>query len=455
MVLTSFAEVISIGAVLPFLGVLTSPERIFTHQAAQRFIQALGINDPVQLLLALTIAFGLAILTAGVMRLLLVWASTRLSFAIGADLSINIYRRTLYQPYSVHCSRNSSEVINGISGKVNSVIGSIIVPCLMLITSSTMLIAILITLVAIEPSIAFAAFGGFGVIYLSIIYLTRKKLLLNSQLIARESTNVIRSLQEGLGGIRDILIDGSQEAYCQIYRCADSRLRLAQGNNSFVSASPRYAMEALGMLLIAILAFVLSHQQDGIGNTIPVLGALALGAQRLLPALQQAYAAWSNIRGGQISLQDTLELLNQPLPIHANSLPVAPISFRHQISLKQLGFRYSNQTNHVLRRVDLKIVKGSRVGFIGYTGSGKSTLIDIVMGLLVPTEGSLEVDGQVITSVNSRAWQAHIAHVPQSIFLADSSIAENIAFGVPKEQINMKQVRAAAEQGLLLLHTHR
>jgi ABC-type bacteriocin/lantibiotic exporter with double-glycine peptidase domain len=446
MVLTSFAEVISIGSVIPFLGVLTSPERIFSHQAVQPFNQALGLNEPVQLLLPLTVIFGLAILMAGVMRLVLVWASTRLSFAVGADLSISIYRRTLYQPYSVHCSRNSSEVISGISSKVNSVIGSIIVPTLMLITSSVMLISILIALLAIEPTLALAAFGGFGVIYLLIIYLTRKQLLLDSQLIARESTNVIRSLQEGLGGIRDILLDGSQEAYCQIYRRADLRLRRAQGNNSFVSASPRYAMEALGMVLIAILAFLLSQQSDGIRNTIPILGALALGAQRLLPALQQAYAAWSHIRGGQTSLQDTLEFLSQPLPNHANSSPAAPITFEHAINLKQLGFRYNEKTNYVLRQVNISIPKGSRFGFIGLTGSGKSTLLDIIMGLLEPTEGSLDIDGQVVTASNSRAWQEHIAHVPQAIFLSDNTIEANIAFGVPHDRIDRVRVRWAAQQ---------
>lgn len=446
MVLTSFAEVISIGSVLPFLGVLTSPERIFAHQAAQPFIQALGLNESAQLLLPLTIAFGFAALSAGVMRLLLLWASTKLSFAVGADLSISIYRRTLYQPYSVHCARNSGEVINGISGKVNSVIGGIIVPTLTLITSSVMLIIILIALLAVEPTIALVAFGGFGMIYLLIIYLTRKQLLLDSQLIARESTNLIKSLQEGLGGIRDILLDGSQETYCQIYRNADLRLRRAQGNNSFVSASPRYAMEALGMLLIAILAFLLSQQPDGIGKTIPILGALALGAQRLLPALQQAYAAWSYIRGAQVSLQDALEFLDQPLPIHAEQSTVSPITFKHEICLKQLGFRYNTQTSYVLRQMNLSIPKGSRVGFIGSTGSGKSTLLDIVMGLLQPTEGSLEIDGRAVNITNNRAWQAHIAHVPQAIFLSDNTIEANIALGVPNDQIDHDRVRKAAQQ---------
>ncbi len=446
MVFASFAEAISIGAVLPFLGVLTAPERIFEHAAAQPFIQAFGLTEPQQLLLPLTLLFGAAAILAGIMRLLLLWVSTRLSFATGADLGISIYRRTLYQPYAVHCARNSSEVITGISTKANQVIYSTILPALTLISSGIMLVVILFALLAVNPVIALVAFGGFGLIYALIIYLTRRRLLTGSQRIAHESTQVIKSLQEGLGGIRDVLIDGSQAVYCRIYRNADLPLRRAQGNNLFISSSPRFGMEALGMLLIALLAYSLAQQADGITRAIPVLGALALGAQRLLPVLQQAYGAWSQIRGGQVSLQDTLILLDQPLPIYAKQSEKQALAFRQHIQLQNLAFRYSAETPWVLRDINLTIPKGGRIGFMGTTGSGKSTLTDIVMGLLQPTEGVLTIDDQVITPENGRAWQRHIAHVPQSIFLSDSTVAENIAFGIPKKQIDHARVRIAAQQ---------
>jgi ABC-type bacteriocin/lantibiotic exporter with double-glycine peptidase domain len=445
MIIASFAEILSIGAVLPFLAILTDPARVFAHPSAQPIIQAFGLTEPTQLLLPLTIAFGLAALIAGAMRLLLLWASIRLSYAAGADLSISIYRRTLYQPYAVHVACNSSEIINGISSKASSAAYTINM-ILNLISSGTMLLCILVALVSVDPVTALVAFGGFGLIYASIIKLTRNSLFINSKIIARESTFVIKSLQEGLGGIRDVLIDGSQAAYCQIYRNADQPLRRAQGINSFINYGPRYAMEALGMLLIASLAFALAHQSEGIAKAIPVLGALALGAQRLLPVLQQAYGSWSGIRGGQASLQDALDLLDQPLPEYADQPPAKPMPFRQEISLKQISFRFSPQTPWVFKNLNLNIPKGGRVGFIGVTGSGKSTLLDIVMGLLQPTGGVLEIDGQVVAPINHRSWQAHIAHVPQAIFLADSSIEENIAFGVPKEQIDQVLVRQAAQQ---------
>jgi ATP-binding cassette subfamily B protein len=337
-------------------------------------------------------------------------------------------------------------VINGISGKANGVIYSIIVPTLTLISSSVMLVAILIALLSVQPVIALAAFGGFGLIYAVIIRLTRKQLLVDSLCAARETTQVIKSLQEGLGGIRDVLIDGSQAAYCQIYRNADLPLRRAQGSSLFISSSPRYGMEALGMLLIAALAYSLAQQANGIGKAIPILGALALGAQRLLPVLQQAYGAWTQMNSGQVSLKDTLELLDQPLPDYANHPIAEKLPFNHTITLNQLDFRYSLQTPYVLKQLNLTITKGSRVGFIGTTGSGKSTLLDIVMGLLQPTSGTLEIDGQSITLINQRAWQLHIAHVPQAIFLADSTIEENIAFGVPKDKIDHLRAKQAAQQ---------
>jgi ABC-type bacteriocin/lantibiotic exporter with double-glycine peptidase domain len=445
MLFVSFAEILSIGSVLPFLGVLTDPNRVFAHSSVQPIITTLSLTEPKQLIFPLTVMFGVAALIAGAMRLLLLWAGTRLSYAAGADLSLNIYRRTLYQPYSVHVARNSSEIIDGIASKTNTTV-LLINMTLNLISSSVMLAAILIALLLIEPIIALSAMGGFGLIYFFIISLTRNRLLFNSQVVARESIKVIKSLQEGLGGIRDVLIDGSQSAYCLFYSKADQSMRRAQGNNQFITSAPRYAMEALGMVLIAGLAFMLVSQDEGLAMAIPVLGSLALGAQRILPVMQQAYGSWSSIQGGQASLKDIVELLEQPLPEYSESAIVEPLSFNRQINLNQVSFRYNTETPWVIKKVSLSIPKGSCIGFVGVTGGGKSTLLDILMGLLKPSEGSLVIDNETVTVENNRSWRAHIAHVPQTIYLSDTTIEENIAFGVPKAQINSKLVRQAAQK---------
>jgi ABC-type multidrug transport system fused ATPase/permease subunit len=444
-VIASFAEVLSIGAALPFLAVLTSPEKLFEHAAAQALIQALGVTAPAQLLLPLTIVFGAAALFAGTIRLLLLWVSTRLSFAIGADLSLKIYRNTMYQTYAVYCTQNSSEIISGISAKVYTAI-NILNQALILIGSIVILVVTLTILFTIDFVTALAMFSIFGLIYVSIMYLTRKQLLTDSQLISHESDNVIKTVQEGLGSLRDVLIDGSQAVYCQIYRNADLPLRRAQGRNQFVSNCPRYAIEALGMVAIAVLAYWLVQQTEGITKAIPILGTIAIGSVRLLPLLQQAYHAWSYISGGQATLQSILELLDQPLPDDVDQPPPQPLPFKQSIDLNQLSFRYSPESPYILKQVNLTIAKGSCVGFIGTTGCGKSTLLDIIMGLLAPTHGTLEIDGQILTSSNNRAWQAHIAHVPQTVFLADSTIGENIALGVAKDKIDYQRIMQSAQQ---------
>lgn len=446
MTVTSIAEIVSIGAVFPFLAALTAPETLFANERIQPLISVLGLTQPKQLLLPLTILFIGAACAAGAMRMLLLLATTRVSFATGADMSIGIYRRTLYQPYTIHCARNSSEVISGISSKSSAVIYNTIIPLLTLSSSCLMLSFILFALLVIDTAAALSAFLGFGIIYFFIIRLTRRRLLENSQQIARESTNVVKSLQEGLGGIRDVLIGGCQDSYCDIYRDAYLPLRRAECNNLFISTCPRYAMEAIGMSLIAALAYLLAEQSDGLARAIPVVGALALGAQRLLPVLQQAYSAWSAIRGGQASLQDTLDLLDQPLTVSADQLVCRPLSFDHSLEFKQLSFRYSFESPFFLNRISFTVGKGDRVGIIGATGCGKSTLLDVVMGLLHPTAGTFEVDGVPITNRNNREWQARVAHVPQSIFLADRTIEENIAFGVTKHLIDPHRVRRAAQK---------
>lgn len=441
IIITSFAEVISMGAVIPFLGVLASPERVFNYVAVKPIIQFLGLVQPSELLLPFTIVFVLAILISGIMRLLLLRVNTNLSYGIGADLGISIYQRTLYQSYEVHCSRNSSEIIDSISNKISAVI-SIINMLLILVSAIIILSMTILTLLLIQPIFTLFSIGGFGLIYFLIAYFNKKKLLHNSELIAHESNNLIKSMQEGLGGIRDVIIDGSQAIYCQIFRNADSSFRRAQGSNLFIVSSPRYFMETFGMILIAVIAFFLS--QHAIANTIPILGALALGAQRLLPLLQQIYSSWTGILGQQASLQEALKLLDQPLPGYLNEPSLIPLPFKSEIRLRNIKFRYTPHTPYILKNINLEILKGDHIGFIGMTGSGKSTLLDIIMGLLEPSAGRLEVDGRLITIANKRAWQSHIAHVPQNIFLSDNTIEENIAFGVPKNLIDFERVKKAA-----------
>lgn len=445
-VLASCFEVLTIGAVLPFLMALTSPQSVIGHPIGQSLIHSFGLSGQAEVLMVLTIAFAAAAIMAGFLRVALLWANNHLSCRTGADLGIKIYRHTLYQPYAVHVSRNTSEVISGVTAKANAVVSSVLTPILTLTSAAFMATAILGTLLFVDHVVALSALSGFCLIYGVIIGATRRTLRNNGQQAAADLNRAMKALQEGLGGIRDVLIDGTQKTYCDIYHRADLRMRNAQANTNFIGQCPRYLIEAMGTALIGVIAYTLASGDGGVGGALPLLGALALGAQRMLPVVQQAYASWTNIQGSQGYLRDTLNLLDQPLPDYAELPPPVPLAFEREVSVRQLSFRYTPDTCWVLRDINLAFAKGSRVGFIGETGSGKSTLLDILMGLITPSEGRLEIDGVSVTPSNHRAWQALIAHVPQSIFLTDCSVAENIAFGIPKSEISMARVKSAAQQ---------
>lgn len=443
--ITSVAEVISLGAVVPFIGILTQPERVFNLPMLSGFVHWMGIVTPGELVLPLAVMFSVAAIVAAGLRLLLLWVSIRLSNVTGADLSAEVYRRTLYQPYRVHVARSSSEIISGITQKVASAT-SVLTSLITVVTTAVLFVAILLTLIYIDPYVALIAMVCFGTGYVLIAWKTRLRLRRNSECIAQQQTQVVKTLQEGLGAIRDVLLDGTQSIYTNIYKDSIHQLQKATGENQYIQLGPRYVMEALGMVLVAVFAYSLSKQPGGIGVALPILGALALGAQRLMPLLQQLYGNWSVVAGSQMALNEVVKLLQQPLPEDAfTSLP-EPLEFTGEIRFEDVSFRYASEGPWVLNGVDLTIPKGARIGFVGSTGSGKSTALDLLMSLLEPTQGKILVDGKTVGGEHRRAWQRTIAHVPQSIFLTDATIAENIAFGVPHEQIDYDSVRLAARR---------
>lgn len=444
MLLVSFAEVANVGSVIPFLGVLVAPEQVFNSRFTQPFIHFSGFTSPEQLLVPICIGFGVITVLTNVMRMLLLWATTRLSMIVGTDLSMDAFRRSLYQSYSIHISRNTSFVKGGI-GKIPAIVDAISY-LFTLVGSAAILSAILVALLIANPLIAIVCFGGFGFLYAIIIMLTRKELQRSSVEKSVKTTLLEKVLSESFGGIRDIIIDGTQELYCKIFGDADALSRKAQAKIIIIGGSPRFLMESLSILIILFLAYFLSQRPQGVIGVLPILGAIGLGAQRLLPVLQAAYGSWSAMQGSRASLQDALDLLDQPLPGYASEDALGKIAFKKSICLENVSFKYGDNLPNVLNNINLIIPKGARVGVIGKTGEGKSTLLDVLMGLLLPSQGSIIIDDVALNSHNYRQWQRHIAHVPQAIYLADVSVAENIAFGVPRESIDMERVMRAAKQ---------
>ena len=444
MILTSMFEVISIGAVIPFLGVLIEPSSIFELPAAQSFIQFLGVDQPTQIILPISALFASAVLMAGAMRVILLWASVKFSFILGVDLSVSIFTQVINQPYIAHTKQNSSDIISAISIKIAQVINGVVLSVLNMISSFIIVSAIITILIIINPGASLIAILFFSALYLFFYLYVKQKLKVNSLNITRASNSLMKILQEALGGIRDIIIDGNQQFYRSIFWRADLVFRKSLGNNLFITNSPRYFMETFGVLLIVLLAYMLSTQgEKSFSDGIPVLGALALGAQRLLPVMQILYNSWGNIKGTHFVLKEVLVFLNLNDSKTMNVIN-DDCTFEKNIRLKDVSFGYDEESSPAINKINIDIKKGDRIGIIGKTGSGKSTLIDIMMGLLDPTHGTLEVDKNVITSINRRAWQSRIAHVPQNIYLSDSTLEENIAFGIPVEEIDSSLVRRAA-----------
>ena len=447
MIVSSIVEIASIGLVVPFLAFLIEPEVAFNHAYMQPVLNRFNIESSDHMILPLTAIFILSVFASSAIRILLLYLSTKLSYDTGSDISVDIFRRTLYQNYSVHIKRNSSEIISGVIAKSDAVIGGIFTPILNVFSTSFFLFGILGFLLFIDIFATLVVLIIFGLIYWLFLFYTQIKLKANSYTITNENVMMIKSLQEGLKGIRDVIIDGSQEYHTGVYQKHDRPFRAAHRSNIFISSSPRFVIEFIAVTVIVTIAYFLSQNNGNLTNTIPILGAIALGAQKLLPAMQIAYRSLSTIRGSQSSLIDVIELLKQPIP--KKEKESFKLSFKNNISLIDANFKYNKNDIWEVKNFNLTIEKGKLTGFVGETGSGKSTLLDIIMGLLILDSGKLSVDSKYITKENIHAWQANIAHVPQNIYLSDSTIIENIAFGITKEEINIELVKKAAKDACI------
>lgn len=437
------AELVTLGAVIPFISLMADPEAAFRFPLLQDVFTALGWRRPEAIVIPMTIVFLSIVAVATGIRVVLLWASNRLVFALGYDIGVSLYNRTLSQPYSYHISQNTSAIIAAVN-KVQVVINGAVRPVMDGAIALVLSLAIIGALVAIDSGATLSAAATFVVFYWLIAVLIRGRMRANGKRIAAAQTDRVNCVQEGLGSIRDVILDQSQKHYTAAFARSDQSLRMAQARNSFLNQLPRYLIEAIGVFLIVGLALVLSQRQGGLVDALPVLGALALGAQRLLPLLQKIYGAWANMTSSHQMFADVLDLLELPRRALRRRHRIQAQPFEEEIRLENVAFRYNTDDAHVLENVDMVIPKGARVGIVGPTGSGKSTLVDILMGLLEPTTGRLTVDGIPIRHHNCAAWQKRISHVPQHIYLADASIAENIAIGVPRDRIDRDRVAWAA-----------
>jgi ABC-type multidrug transport system fused ATPase/permease subunit len=443
MVTAAIFDVFSLGAVIPFLALLADPDRILAYPAVQQALASIGLEDKAEILLSATLLFAFLALASGGVRVLLNWHSNRYAYMVGNELGVAYFDRILSRPYSYHALHNSSETVASIK-KVQAIAHQMLLPAMLSIGSVIGAAFIVAALLAVDAATTMIAFAGFTLIYLFATKVTRPRLRRNSKLLSTFHARRIQSIQEALGGIRDLIIDRAQPGFVRRFREVDGEMQMAEATTSFISGAPRMLIEAVGMAMIAFVACFALLRSGDLGEVLPVLGVLALGAQRLLPLMQTLYKSWATVAGNYAVAEDILHVLEEPGAKPAD--PAAPIQgFRDAIRFRGVGFQYLGASRPALRGIDLVIPRGSKVGLVGRSGSGKSTAVDLLMGLLEPTEGSIEIDGCRLDASSAADWQRQIAHVPQDLFLADASIRENIAFGTDPAAIDDARVRSAAQ----------
>lgn len=449
MLASAFCEAFSVASLIPFLSILTNPnnlENIILFQYINNFYK---VENASQFLVILTIIFCIAILTSGVLRIFNYALSTRLAALIGSDLSYICLKKTLYQPYLTHLSRNTSKVISTITEYIRDVMVAMNA-FLQMLTAFVISLFLFLTLFILNINIASSSIFIIAIFYIIVILLVRKRFRFNSLKASQATQETIKSVQEVLGSIRDVLLSGSQDFYLKIFEKPNRLKRIKQSENIFLSSAPKFILESLGIILISIIAFQYSNKGNESSEILPFLGALGLGAQKLLPSCQQIYLNWTTVKGYYYETEEVLTLLKQ----NTDSIPlkkyIRKLNLVKELKVKNICFSYDKNSYITLDNINLVINKGDRIGIVGKTGSGKSTLLDIMMGLITPDSGEIILDGHNLLKGNKmKNWRAAIAHVPQNIYLVDSSIEENIALGTKKQDINHKLLRDCAKKAQL------
>ena len=443
LLLGALADMATIGLAIPFISLLVDQSQLSRIPMLTDFLASLGLQTEREIAIAITVAFATTVLFSALLRIAIEVYSKKVVFRIGHDLSLGVVRRILSQPYSFHVKTNSSETLAA-TNKTQILTLQFLLSYLDVINGTIVSLAILTALLIVNWQIALLIGVTIALVYIVIALVTRKRLLSIKSIISTAQNERVQYLQESIGAIRDVILERRTDAHVQRFGAVESRFRDAQAYVRILSITPRYVVEGVALLLISGLALYILLSGGDFVSLVPILVAFAIGAQRLLPTLQQVNGGITKIRAsGQVV--DDVRLMLQ-LPVHVRPKgDASAVPFEKEIAFDAVTFRYDIDGEPVLRDLSLVIPRGARVGLIGSTGSGKSTLIDLLMGLLSPDEGSLRVDGKVLSQDNLPDWQTHIAHVPQFVFLADATLKQNIAFSSDDSEIDMERVSLAAK----------
>jgi len=436
LLIVSILEVISIGAIIPFLSLMLDPVAYLSHLDGSIDLSYLDfILESENFINIVTVFFVFLILFAAFGRILLLWAQTKLSHAIGHDISFELYNCYLHTPYIFHITNNTSKAVSAITTKTNIVSNSIINPTLIILSSLVMAIILILSLALMNPMLTFSAFVFFSILYIMIYGFARKHISRERLVLSIETDNIFKEVSEGLGGIREVILANSYKFHLRKFKKHDANFRKAQATISILAVAPKNLVEALGITFIIIFTIVLSNQSDSAVDYFPQLAAFALATQRLLPLLQAIYNNTTTISGSLDLLNDVLKILNLR-PFIPNSEIKKGLTFENKFEMRKISFAYNRNDINIFRKFDLQINKGDKVGIVGISGSGKSTLLDLISGLIQPQVGSILVDGKEIDEDSVWSWRQNIAYVSQDVYLLDDTIKRNIVGPITESEIN-------------------
>jgi len=444
----AFLDMLGVASILPFMAVLANPELVETNAALNTAFTTsryIGIHTPEQFLFALGVLVFVLLVTSLAFKALTTYAQTR--FALMREYSIGkrLVEGYMHQSYSWFLNRHSADLGKTILSEVSTVIHGGMLPLMTLMAQSTVALALLILLIIVDPQLALSVGVVLGLAYAGIFAIMSGWLKRLGQARIDANKERFTAVSEAFGAAKEVKVGGLEEAYIQRFSKPAETYALGQATAQVIAQLPRYALEAIafgGMLLVILY---LMARSGSFAAALPLIALYAFAGYRLMPALQQIYGAFTQLRFAGPALEALHQDLSSLQAADAQHDHITPLPLTQSITLKQVSYRYSNAPQPALKGIDLSIRAQSTVGFVGATGSGKTTTVDVILGLLEPQEGHLRVDGHPITAANRRQWQCAIGYVPQHIYLADDSVAANIAFGVNVKDIDPQAVERAAK----------
>ena len=442
ILLSSTLEIISLSVIYPVLSIATDAQQL-NNPIILKLTTALNIQQERHVLILISLFLIFSVILSSASKIFSLKYSIILTQKIGAGLTSKALGKFLYQDYEIHINRNSSEVISTINRNLDGVISGI-EAVLMIITNAFICSSILLTLAVINFKITFLIIFFYITAYLILSTNSKRILVSNSKEIVGIQPLRENYLYESLNAIREITLSNLQNFYLCNFRYHDEKLRNKIGLNSYLTSSFRFYLEGLTLILIAFVILVLTLNSKF--PSLALLGLFAVGAQKLLPSMQSIFRYWSTFRSKKFQIIESLKILNEKINIVTNS---TNFKFKQKISLVDMSYKYKGSNKYIFKNVSFSINKGECIGIKGTTGSGKSTLIDIIMSLIKPSNGKLLVDGNEIHSSKNtklrQGWRNRISHVPQNIFMSDGTFAQNIAFGIEQSEINFVRVKKSAE----------